>query len=40
MEIINENDERIVKSLRAEGESVQNLLTVILDYTLNVICGK
>ncbi|XP_058800775.1 cytochrome P450 4C1-like [Phymastichus coffea] len=38
LEIINENDERIVKQLRAEGESVQNILPIVSNYTLNVIC--
>ncbi|XP_016840411.1 cytochrome P450 4C1 [Nasonia vitripennis] len=38
MDIIIENDERFIDTLKAKGESVQNLLPLITNYTLNVIC--
>ena len=40
MDIIEENGERLIQSLKVEGESVQSLIPLLTNYTLNVICGK
>lgn len=40
MEIIMENGERFIDALKAKEESVQDLLPLITNYTLHVICGE
>lgn len=40
MDIIEENSEKVIKSLKSEGESVKSLVPLLTNYTLNVICGE